>query len=89
MNDFNRFFSREKKYTPFAPIQGVRYSAEFLPGGKAVTISWMAKDSETWQKVLAAVRGLYRYSGGTGFLGGNRTIIPYRGNSRVAGYPSH
>lgn len=63
------FFKKDdnKKYVPFAPIQGVRYSSEYLPGGSKLTISWTTRDSDAWQKVLGAVRGLpdRRYNAAT------------------------
>ena len=45
---------------PFSPVQGVRYSAEYKESGKTISIAWTARDSNDWQKVLAAVRNLPR-----------------------------
>lgn len=45
---------------PFSPVQGVRYSAEYNESGKTISIAWTARDSNDWQKVLAAVRNLPR-----------------------------
>lgn len=50
----------EPAYPQFAPVQGVRYSAEYKEGGKFISIAWVAHESGDWQKVLAAVRQLPR-----------------------------
>lgn len=50
----------EPAYPQLAPVQGVRYSAEYKEGGKFISIAWVAHESRDWQKVLAAVRQLPR-----------------------------
>lgn len=50
----------EPAYPQLAPVQGVRYSAEYKEGGKFISIAWVAHESGDWQKVLAAVRQLPR-----------------------------
>lgn len=50
----------EPAYPQLAPVQGVRYSAEYKEGGKFISIAWIAHESGDWQKVLAAVRQLPR-----------------------------
>ena len=50
----------EPSYPQLAPVQGVRYSAEYKEGGKFISIAWVAHESGDWQKVLAAVRQLLR-----------------------------